>query len=69
MHYEINFTATKAYMEIRNQIPSNQLVAKTRLKEHTWATKIGVSWMAVREGLNCLLGEQLVSLIEKEGYL
>ncbi|MEP7279165.1 MAG: GntR family transcriptional regulator [Bacteroidota bacterium] len=60
--------AAKAYLEIRKQILSNQLVAKTRLKEDTWATNIGVSRMAVREGLNRLLGEQLVSLGAKGGY-
>lgn len=60
--------STKAYLEIRKQILSKQLTAKTRLKEDTWATKTGVSRMAVREALNRLLGEQLVSLGEKGGY-
>jgi len=58
----------KAYTEIRRQILSNQLQAKSRIKEDTWATKLGVSRMAVREALNRLLGERLVSFGEKGGY-
>lgn len=60
--------STKAYLEIRKQILSNQITAKTRLKEDIWANRIGVSRMAVREALSRLLGEQLVSLGEKGGY-
>ncbi|MDP4285932.1 MAG: GntR family transcriptional regulator [Bacteroidota bacterium] len=60
--------STKAYLQIRKLILSNQLTAKTRLKEDEWASKIGVSRMALREALNRLHGEQLVSLGEKGGY-
>lgn len=58
----------KSYTEIRKLILSTQLVAGTRLKEDEWAKKIGVSRMAVREALNRLLGEGLVTFGEKGGY-
>ena len=60
--------SAKAYSEIRNKILSNQLAAKTRIKEDAWATKTGVNRMAVREALSRLHGEQLLTLGEKGGY-
>lgn len=60
--------ASKAFLEIRKKILSNQLPSSTRLKEDEWAKKIGVSRMAVREALTRLLGEDLVILGEKGGY-
>ena len=60
--------STKVYLEIRKQILSSQLTAKTRLKEDAWAKKIGANRMAVREALNRLRGEQLVNLGESGGY-
>lgn len=58
----------KSYTEIRKLILSSQLLAGVRLKEDEWAKKIGVSRMAVREALNRLLGEALVTFGEKGGY-
>lgn len=60
--------ASKAFLEIRKKILSNQLPSNTRLKEDEWAKKIGVSRMAIREALTRLLGEDLVILGEKGGY-
>ena len=60
--------ASRAFLEIRKKILSNQLPPNTRLKEDEWAKKIGVSRMAVREALTRLLGEDLVILGEKGGY-
>jgi DNA-binding GntR family transcriptional regulator len=60
--------SAKAYHEIRHKILSRQLKANTRLKEDEWAAKSGVSRMAVREALNRLYGEQLVSIGPKGGY-
>ncbi|TAG18118.1 MAG: GntR family transcriptional regulator [Cytophagia bacterium] len=58
----------KVYTEIRKNILSNQLLPNTRLKEDEWASKLTVSRIAVREALNRLLGERLVSVGEKGGY-
>jgi DNA-binding GntR family transcriptional regulator len=60
--------ASKAFLEIRKKILSNQFQPNTRLKEDEWAKKTGVSRMAVREALTRLLGEDLVMLGEKGGY-
>jgi len=60
--------SSKAFLEIRRKILSNQLQPNTRLKEDEWAKKIGVSRMAIREALTRLLGEDLVMLGEKGGY-
>lgn len=60
--------ANKAYSEIRRKILSGQLAPKTRLKEDEWAAKLGVSRMAIREALNRLLGEDLLTTGEKGGY-
>lgn len=60
--------ALKAYTEIRKKILSAQISPKTRLKEDFWASKLGVSRMAIRETLTRLLGEQLVTLGPKGGY-
>ncbi len=65
---KIDSLALKAYNEIRKKILSQQLAANTRLKEDEWAGKIEVSRMAIREALNRLLGEGLVSVGEKGGY-
>ena len=48
---KIDSLASKAFLEIRKKILSNQLPPNTRLKEDEWAKKIGVSRMAVREAL------------------
>jgi DNA-binding GntR family transcriptional regulator len=58
----------KAYTEIRKKILSQQIAANTRLKEDEWAEKIQVSRMAIREALNRLLGEGLLTVGEKGGY-
>lgn len=60
--------ALKAYSDIRKKIISQQLAPNTRLKEDEWALKIQVSRMAIREALNRLLGEGLLSVGEKGGY-
>ncbi len=60
--------ALKAYNELRKKILSQQLAPNTRLKEDDWALKVGVSRMAIREALNRLLGEGLLSVGEKGGY-
>jgi DNA-binding GntR family transcriptional regulator len=60
--------SSRAFLEIRKKILSNQLAANTRLKEDEWAKKIGVSRMAIREALTRLLGEDLLVLGEKGGY-
>ena len=65
---KIDSLASKAFLELRKKILSNQLPSHTRLKEDEWAKKTGVSRMAVREALTRLLGEDLVVLGEKGGY-
>ena len=65
---KIDSLASKAFLELRKKILSNQLPSHTRLKEDEWAKKTGVSRMAVREALTRLLGEDLVILGEKGGY-
>lgn len=60
--------AIKVYNEIRRQVLMNILMPNTRLKEDAWAKKLDVSRMAVREALNRLLGERLVTFGEKGGY-
>ena len=65
---KIDSLASKAFLEIRKKILSNQLPPNTRLKEDEWAKKVGVSRMAVREALTRLLGEDLVILGERGGY-
>ncbi len=65
---KIDSLASKAFLELRKKILSNQLPPNTRLKEYEWAKKIGVSRMAVREALTRLLGEDLVVFGEKGGY-
>ncbi len=65
---KVDSLASRAFLEIRKKILSNQLPPNTRLKEDEWAKKIGVSRMAVREALTRLLGEDLVVLGEKGGY-
>ena len=65
---KIDSLASRAFLEIRKKILSNQLKPNTRLKEDEWAKKIGVSRMAIREALTRLLGEDLVILGEKGGY-
>lgn len=65
---KVDSLALKAYTEIRKKILSQQLSANTRLKEDEWAGKIEVSRMSIREALNRLLGEGLVTVGEKGGY-
>jgi DNA-binding GntR family transcriptional regulator len=60
--------ANKAYSEIRRKILSGQVLPDTRLKENSWAKKLEVGRMAVREALARLLGEGLVMPGEKGGY-
>lgn len=60
--------ASKAYVELRRNILSNQLVSGMRLKEDFWAKKMGMSRMAVREALTRLLGEKLIVFGKKGGY-
>jgi len=68
INMKVDSLALKAYTEIRKKILSQQLSANTRLKEDEWAGKIEVSRMAIREALNRLLGEGLLSVGEKGGY-
>ncbi len=63
-----NSQASTAYLEIRRQILIMQLQPNTRLKEDTWAKKLNLGRMAIREALNRLLGEGLVNNGEKGGY-
>ena len=65
---KIDSLASRAFLEIRKKILSNQLQPNTRLKEDEWAKKIRVSRIAIREALTRLLGEDLVVLGEKGGY-
>jgi DNA-binding GntR family transcriptional regulator len=65
---KVDSLALKAYTEIRKKILSQQLIANTRLKEDDWAGKIEVSRMAIREALNRLLGEGMLTVGEKGGY-
>lgn len=58
----------KAYSEIRSKILSNQLVPGNRLKEDSWAKKMDVSRIAIREALQRLLGEGLLIKGNKGGY-
>lgn len=60
--------AEKVYIELRGKILSNQLVPGTRLKEDTWAKKMDVSRVAIREALIRLLGESLLEKGERGGY-
>jgi len=60
--------ASTAYLEIRRQILIMQLQPNIRLKEDAWANRLKVSRMAIREALNRLLGEGLVSKGNKGGY-
>ncbi len=60
--------ANKVYGELRKKILSNQLVSGTRLKEDTWAKKMEVSRIAVREALTRLMGEKLIVFGEKGGF-
>lgn len=60
--------AGKVYTELRKKILSSQLVAGTRLKEDTWAKKMEVSRIAVREALTRLMGEKLIVFGEKGGF-
>lgn len=59
---KIDSLASRAFLEIRKKILSNQLQPNTRLKEDEWAKKIRVSRIAIREALTRLLGEDLVVL-------
>lgn len=60
--------ANKVYSELRKKILSNQLVSGSRLKEDTWAQKMEVSRIAVREALTRLMGEGLIEFGEKGGF-
>ena len=61
---KIDSLASRAFLEIRKKILSNQLQPNTRLKEDEWAKKIRVSRIAILESLTRLLGEDLVVLGE-----
>lgn len=58
----------KVYNEIRSKILSNQLVPGNRLKEESWAKKMDVSRISIREALQRLLGEGLLTKGNKGGY-
>ncbi|MEO5975976.1 MAG: GntR family transcriptional regulator [Chryseolinea sp.] len=60
--------ALKAFSELRKKILSLEITPDTRLKENFWATRLGVSRVAIRESLTRLLGEGLVMLGDKGGY-
>lgn len=62
-----NSLASFVYGEIRKKILANQLTGGSRLAENTWATKLEVSRVAVREALIRLSGEGLVEFGEKGG--
>lgn len=63
-----NSLSSKAYIEIRRKILSNQFLPGKRIKEDYWAKQMGMSRMAVREALNRLLGENLIVFGKKGGY-
>jgi len=60
--------ASIVYDEIRRQILIIHLQPNLRLKEDTWAKKLKVSRVAVREALTRLLGEGLVTAGARGGY-
>lgn len=60
--------ADRVYAEVRGKILSNQLIPGNRLKEDSWAKKMEVSRIAVREALNRLLGENLLEKGTRGGY-
>ncbi len=62
-----NSLANFVYSEIRKKILANQLTGGTRLAENTWANKLEVSRVAVREALIRLSGEGLVEFGERGG--
>ncbi|MHA4808946.1 GntR family transcriptional regulator [Flavitalea flava] len=62
-----NSLANFVYWEIRKKILANQLTGGSRLAENTWANKLEVSRVAVREALIRLSGEGLVEFGEKGG--
>jgi DNA-binding GntR family transcriptional regulator len=62
-----NSLANYVYGEIRKKILANQLTGGARLAENTWATKLEVSRVAVREALIRLSGEGLVEFGERGG--
>ena len=62
-----NSLANFVYWEIRKKILANQLTGGTRLAENTWANKLEVSRVAVREALIRLSGEGLVVFGERGG--
>ncbi|MBO9619588.1 MAG: GntR family transcriptional regulator [Niabella sp.] len=59
--------ANLVYGDIRQKILANQLRAGSRLAENTWAKKLEVSRVAVREALIRLSGEGLVEFGERGG--
>ncbi len=59
--------ANKVYLEVRKKILSSQLVGGARLVESSWAEKLSVSRVAVREAFMRLAGENLVEFGEKGG--
>lgn len=59
--------AHKVYTEVRKKILSNQLVGGARLVESSWAEKLNVSRVAVREAFMRLVGERLVEFGERGG--
>lgn len=63
-----NSLANLVYWELRKKILANQLEGGSRLAENTWANKLDVSRVAVREALIRLSGEGLVGFGERGGY-
>src|SRR6187549_2108506 len=62
-----NSLANFVYWDIRKKILANQLPVGSRLAENTWAQKLDVSRVAVREALIRLSAEGLVEFGEKGG--
>ncbi len=62
-----NSLANLVYWDIRKKILANQLTGGSRLAENTWAKKLEVSRVAVREALIRLSGEGLVEFGERGG--
>jgi DNA-binding GntR family transcriptional regulator len=57
-----------AYGELSHRLLIQEIIPNERLKEETWAKKLGVSRSAIRESLTRLLGEGLVRAGERGGF-
>ncbi len=60
--------AEQAYKDLSHRILVQEIAPNERIKEESWAEKLGVSRAAIRESLTRLLGEGLVRSGEKGGF-